>query len=144
MRTSRRRGESFSTPGSARTCVTTPTLTGYSLSDEVKKALGAVHQVHLGTRTVPVEKIVGSVGRHRDFDRAFLPSKGGNSARWKKIDALMHRAEELPPVSLYKIGDAYFVNDGNHRVSVARQQGIETVEAEVTELRSRIPVKPRT
>ena len=109
--------------------------------DEVKKALGAVHQVHLGTRTVPVEKIVGSVGRHRDFDRAFLPSKGGNSERWKKIDALMHRAEELPPVSLYKIGDAYFVNDGNHRVSVARQQGIETVEAEVTELRSRIPVK---
>ncbi len=108
--------------------------------DEVKKALGAVEQVYLGMRTVPVEKIIGSVGRHRDFDRAFLPSKGEVGARWKKIDALMRRAEELPPVSLYKIGDAYFVQDGNHRVSVARQQGVDMIDAEVTELRSRIPV----
>lgn len=108
--------------------------------EEVRKALGAVNQVHLGMRTVPVEKIVGSVGRHRDFDRAFLPSKGGSWSRWKNIDAMMHRAEDLPPVSLYKIGDAYFVRDGNHRVSVARQHGIETLEAEVTEMRSRVPV----
>ncbi len=108
--------------------------------DEVKSALGAVDQVHLGMRTVPVEKIVGSVGRHRDFDRAFLPSKGDLGARWKKIDQMMHRAEELPPVSLYKIGDAYFVRDGNHRVSVARIQGVEMIDAEVTELRSRVPI----
>ncbi len=108
--------------------------------DEVKEALGAVNQVHLGLRTVPLEKVVGSVGRHRDFDRAFLPSKGGTEARWKKIDELMHRAEELPPVSLYKIGDAYFVQDGNHRVSVAHQQGVEMIDAEVTELRGRVPL----
>lgn len=108
--------------------------------DEVKKALGAIEQVYIGMRTVPVEKIVGSVGRHRDFDRAFLPSKGGNSSRWKKIDEMMRRAEELPPVSLYKIGDAYFVQDGNHRVSVARQQGVEMIDAEVTEVRSRVPI----
>ena len=109
--------------------------------DEVKSVLGAVSQVYLGMREVPVAKVVGSVGRHRDFDRAFLPSKGGNVAtRWKKIDQMMHRAEELPPVSLYKIGDAYFVQDGNHRISVARQQGVEMIDAEVTELRSRVPV----
>ncbi|CAN5836874.1 DUF4032 domain-containing protein [soil metagenome] len=108
--------------------------------DEVKKALGALDQSYLGMRTVELNKIVGSVGRHRDFDRAFLPSKGGNSARWKKIDEMMHRAEELPPVSLYKIGDAYFVLDGNHRVSVARQQGVEMIDAEITELRSRVPI----
>jgi hypothetical protein len=93
--------------------------------DEVKSALGAVEQVYLGMRTVEVAKIVGSVGRHRDFDRAFLPSKGDLGTRWKRIDEMMHRAEELPPISLYKIGDAYFVRDGNHRVSVARQQGVE-------------------
>jgi hypothetical protein len=52
----------------------------------------------------------------------------------------MHRSEELPPVSLFKIGDAYFVNDGNHRVSVARQQGVEMIDAEVVELRSRVPI----
>ena len=92
--------------------------------DEVKGALGAISQVYLGLREVPVSKIVGSVGRHRDFDRAFLPSKPDLGTRWRRIDEIMHRDEELPPVSLYKIGDAYFVQDGNHRVSVARQQGV--------------------
>jgi hypothetical protein len=108
--------------------------------DEVKGALGAISQVYLGLREVPVSKIVGSVGRHRDFDRAFLPSKPDLSTRWRRIDEIMHRAEELPPVSLYKIGDAYFVQDGNHRVSVARQRGVEMIDAEVVELRSRVPV----
>ncbi|BBL81186.1 hypothetical protein RxyAA322_30400 [Rubrobacter xylanophilus] len=108
--------------------------------EEVKSALGAVEQVYLGMRTVPVEKIVGSVGRHRDFDRAFLPSNPDIGERWKKIDRLMQRAEELPPISLYKIGEAYFVRDGNHRVSVARQQGVEMIDAEVIELRTRIPI----
>ena len=108
--------------------------------DEVKGALGAVSQVYLGLREVPVSKIVGSVGRHRDFDRAFLPSKPDLGTRWRRIDEIMHRAEELPPVSLYKIGDAYFVQDGNHRVSVARQQGVEMIDAEVIELRTRVPV----
>ena len=108
--------------------------------DEVKGALGAISQVYLGLREVPVSKIVGSVGRHRDFDRDFLPSKPDLATRWRRIDEIMHREEELPPVSLYKIGDAYFVKDGNHRVSVARQQGIEMLDAEVIELRSRVPV----
>src|SRR5215210_2313622 len=95
--------------------------------DEVKSALGAVEQVYLGMRTVEVAKIVGSVGRHRDFDRAFLPSKGDLGTRWKRIDEMMHRAEELPPISLYKIGDAH-------------QQGVEMIDAEVIELRSRVPI----
>ena len=108
--------------------------------DEVKGALGAISQVYLGLREVPVSKIVGSVGRHRDFDRAFLPSKPDLGTRWRRIDEIMDRGEELPPVSLYKIGDAYFVQDGNHRVSVARQRGVEMIDAEVIELRSRVPV----
>ena len=108
--------------------------------EEVKGALGAISQVYIGRREVPVSKIVGSVGRHRDFDRAFLPSKPDLGVRWRRINEIMHREEELPPVSLYKIGDAYFVQDGNHRVSVARQQGVEMIDAEVVELRSRVPV----
>ncbi|MBA3423019.1 MAG: chromosome partitioning protein ParB [Rubrobacter sp.] len=107
--------------------------------DEVKKTLGLVSQAYLGMRTVEASKIVGSVGRHRDFDRAFLPSKPGLGERWKRIDQMMRRGE-IPPISLFKIGDAYFVNDGNHRVSVARQQGIEMIDAEVTELRTRVPI----
>ena len=108
--------------------------------DEVRSAVGAVEQSYLGMRVVPVDTIVGSVGRHRDFDRAFLPGKPSVGKRWKKIDQAVLRAEELPPVSLYKIGDAYFVRDGNHRISVARQQGIEMIDAEVVELKSRVPV----
>ena len=108
--------------------------------EEVKGALGTVSQVYLGMREVPVSQIVGSVGRHRDFDRAFLPSKPDLGTRWRRIDEIMDRGEELPPISLYKIGDAYFVQDGNHRVSVARQQGVEMIDAEVVELRSRVPV----
>src|SRR5919107_1368292 len=65
---------------------------------------------------------------------------GARWGRWSKLDQAVLRAEDLPPVSLYKIGDAYFVKDGNHRVSVARQQGIEMIDAEVVELRSRVPV----
>jgi hypothetical protein len=108
--------------------------------DEVKGALGAISQVYLGMREVSVSKIVGSVGRHRDFDRAFLPSKPDLGTRWRRIDEIMDRGEELPPISLYKIGDAYFVQDGNHRVSVARQRGVEMIDAEVIELRSRVPL----
>ena len=108
--------------------------------DEVKGALGTVSQVYLGMREVPVSQIVGSVGRHRDFDRAFLPSKPDLGTRWRRIDEIMDRGQELPPVSLYKIGDVYFVQDGNHRVSVARQRGVEMLDAEVVELRSRVPL----
>ena len=108
--------------------------------DEVKGALGTVSQVYLGMREVPVSQIVGSVGRHRDFDRAFLPSKPDLGTRWRRIDEIMDRGQELPPVSLYKIGDVYFVQDGNHRVSVARQRGVEMMDAEVIELRSRVPL----
>jgi hypothetical protein len=84
---------------------------------------------------VPVEKIVGSVGRHEDFDPDFLPAKASLEARWKRIDRAYHRGEELPPVVLRKLGDDYFVEDGNHRVSVARFHGAEWIDAYVTEFR---------
>jgi hypothetical protein len=64
--------------------------------DEVKGAQGAISQVYLGLREVPVSQIVGSVGRHRDFDRAFLPSKPDLGTRWRRIDEIMDRGEELP------------------------------------------------
>ena len=107
--------------------------------EETRKALGAFNKVRLGGRVVPVERIVGSVGRTRDFDRAFLPARASTGTKWKRIDRAFHRGQELPPVMLYKIGEAYFVEDGNHRVSVARYQGVEWIDAEVTELYPRVP-----
>ena len=86
-------------------------------------------------RDVEISKIVGSVGRFRQFDCGFMPKKAGLREKWKRVDRAFVRGEELPPVSLYKIGDFYFVQDGNHRVSVARYQGVEMIDAEVVELR---------
>jgi uncharacterized ParB-like nuclease family protein len=105
--------------------------------EEVKGSLRAVSQVYLGLRMVPLDKIVGSVGRYTDFDRAFLPSKGHLAERWKRIDRMMRRSGELPPVDLYKVGEAYFVLDGNHRISVARYHGVGWIDAQVTGLRGR-------
>ena len=80
-------------------------------------------QAYLGIRAVEVEKITGSVGRYKDFDRTFLPRRQYMSERWCRVDRAYHQRVELPAVSLYKIGEAYFVVDGNHRVSVARYHG---------------------
>jgi hypothetical protein len=106
--------------------------------EEVRKALGFSSKIRIGQRVVQVERIVGSVGRYRDFDRAFLPAKAGLEERWKRIDRAFHRGEALPPVALYKVGEAYFVEDGNHRVSVARYQGVRWIDADVVELQGPI------
>jgi predicted N-acetyltransferase YhbS len=110
--------------------------------EEVRKKSGALNWVCLGRRVVPAQRIAGSVGRCSDFDGAFLPAKAGVKARWKRMDRAFFRDEELPPVSLYKIGGSYFVVDGNHRVSVARYHGIEWIDAQVTEFRVPPPVQP--
>ncbi|MDQ5809945.1 MAG: hypothetical protein M3358_04185, partial [Actinomycetota bacterium] len=74
-----------------------------------------------------------SVGRCSEFDRDFMPAKASVEERWKRIDRAFYRGEELPPVSLYKVGGFYFVLDGHHRVSVARYHSVEWIDAEVTE-----------
>jgi len=103
--------------------------------EEAKGALAQWTQAYRGMRTVEVEKITGSVGRCRDFDGSFLPLKKSMGKRWGRIDRAYHRGEELPAVSLYKIGDAYYVRDGNHRVSVAKYHGVIEIDAEVVEIR---------
>ena len=106
--------------------------------EEAKSALVRSSQAYRGMRTVEVEKITGSVGRYRDFDGSFLPHKKSMSERWGRVDSAYHKGVELPAVSLYKIGDAYFVRDGNHRVSVARYHGAAAIDAEVVELRGQM------
>ena len=105
--------------------------------EEVRGALKRWSQVYRGMRTVDVDKIVGSVGRCCDFDESFLPVKVSMSARWGRVDRAYHQGVELPAVSLYKIGDEYFVRDGSHRVSVARYHGAAAIDAEIVEIRGR-------
>lgn len=108
--------------------------------DDVKDKLRIGGQIYRGVQAVPIDKIIGSVNRYRDFDRAFLPAQEFTADRWRGISRAFYREEHLPPVSLYKVGEAYFVLDGNHRVSVAREQGTEFVDAEVIEAETRVPV----
>jgi hypothetical protein len=110
--------------------------------DERRRELAANNRLYRGTRVVEVDEIVGSVGRWRDFDRAFLPTRASVGHKWKRIDRAFQRGEDLPPVELYEIGDAYFVVDGHHRVSVARYHDVPTVEASVAEFYPRRPAAP--
>lgn len=107
---------------------------------EVRRKLGAVGGLRVGRGVVRVTDIVGSVGRCSEFDGTFLPASGRARTRWEHIDRVFQRGEELPPVSLYKIDDSYFVDDGNHRVSVARYHGVEWIDAEVTQFRAWSPM----
>ncbi len=106
--------------------------------NEVKHKLRLSDERYLGRQDVPLDNIVGSVGRYRDFTRKFLPKRSVNRDRWKAVD-MMTLQQGYPPIELYKVGEAYFVIDGNHRVSVARANDMDTIEAFVTELRTPVP-----
>ncbi|MFO7170753.1 MAG: DUF4032 domain-containing protein [Chloroflexota bacterium] len=108
--------------------------------EEVRARLNVRGQRYLGHQTVPVSRIVGSEGRYGDFDRRFLPRSNALKNRWTRVNNAALQDINLPPVELYKIGDIYFVRDGNHRVSVARQQGQVEIDAIVTELVVDVPL----
>jgi hypothetical protein len=110
--------------------------------DDVKREAVAYNRRYRGRRVVEVDEIVGSAGRWDEFDRSFLPAKASVGEKWKRIDRAFHRAEDLPPVELYKLGEAYFVVDGHHRVSVARYHDVPTVEAAVAEFHPTLPAAP--
>jgi len=102
--------------------------------DEVRQALPFRGQRDIGLQEVALDKIVGSVGRYRDFDRAFLPIQRQTTERWINVSKARYNEVALPPVELYKIGEVYFVKDGNHRISVARERKQAIIDAYVTEI----------
>ena len=106
--------------------------------EEVIHALGFVSERSLGLHVVPLDAIVGTIDRQRDFDRGFRPTSRRVRSRWEHIAAAMRRGESLPPVDLVKVGEIYFVNDGHHRVSVARALGLSDIDAYVTEVITRV------
>lgn len=114
--------------------------------EDAKSGLGGsgkTEKIPFGKKEVAISKIVGSVSRSRDFDNLFLPLNRGLGERWKKVYRAFQLSEApgytaascprntIPPVTLYRIAGEYFVEDGNHRVSVARFRGRYCVEAEV-------------
>jgi hypothetical protein len=106
--------------------------------EEVIEALGVVGREDLGLKIVPLDAIVGTVDRAADFDRGFRPTSPRLRSRWERIAAAQRRGEALPPISLYKVGDLYFVRDGHHRVSVAKSLGRQDIDAYVVEIQTRV------
>ena len=107
--------------------------------EDVRRRLRAIEGADRVLEDVPLDAIVGSVGRYQDFTREFLPLIDEDRHRWVGVKLAMTGLSGVPPVELYRIGGAYFVKDGNHRVSVARQLGAKTIHAYVTPVRARVP-----
>ncbi len=112
-----------------------------SLQD-VRDLLKPKGESYVGMKVIPVDQIVGSEGRYKDFDNTFLPRHEYVRKRWENVDKAHLQDVILPPIKLYEIGGVYFVRDGNHRVSVARSQGVMAIDAEVISLSSQIAIHP--
>lgn len=109
--------------------------------EDVKNLLHPKGESYKGIQVVPIDKIVGSEGRYNDFTKAFLPKRDFIRGRWESIDRAHLSDVTLPAVKLYEIGGVYFVRDGNHRVSVAKMQGVEAIDAEVIELDTEVKLR---
>jgi hypothetical protein len=109
--------------------------------EEVRQSLRLQDSTYKGLQEIELDKIVGSVGRYRDFTRTFLPKSDRSEQRWRRVDAVTHDMRGTPPIEVYKIGDVYFVRDGNHRVSVARSHNAKTIEAYVIEYKTPVPIE---
>ncbi|WP_033295107.1 chromosome partitioning protein ParB [Amycolatopsis jejuensis] len=105
---------------------------------EVVQALGYVSESRVGLRVITLDSIVGTVDRSRDFDRRFRPTSARVRQRWERLALAARRGEAIPPIEVYRIGELHFIVDGHHRVSVALAQGLSTIEAFVTVVRTKL------
>src|SRR3989304_3816376 len=110
--------------------------------EELREKLGGVGQRPRGLQDIPLDSIVGSVGRYTEFTRSFLPRTDSDEQRWAAVRTGVESLAGLPPIDVYKLGETYFVQDGHHRVSVARQLGADRIQAYVTEVPVQVPLSP--
>jgi len=106
----------------------------------VRERLGAQRKGTSTSRQIELDKIVGSVNRYREFDREFLPLRLQTGERWEAVRNSLYERDEFPPIDVYEISGAYYVVDGNHRVSVAKRMGEKTIRANVTTFEPDVPV----
>jgi hypothetical protein len=107
--------------------------------EDVRNRLHLNEERYRGLEEIPLDRIRGSVGRYDDFTSTFLPRKGHMRERWQRVDKLVMEGK-TPPIEVYQVDQSYFVIDGNHRVSTARQHGLKTIQAHVTEFQGPFPV----
>jgi hypothetical protein len=107
--------------------------------DEVTRRLRLFDQVYVGVRSIPLDRIVGTVDRTREFDREFLPRTPRTADRWRRVERAFPDGA-FPPIVAYEVDGSYFIVDGHHRVAIARQRGMTHIDAEVTRLRTGYPL----
>jgi hypothetical protein len=107
--------------------------------DDVVSALGFGGEYDLGLRTIRLDTVVGTVEKASDFDRGFRPASGRDRQRWESLDLAERHGAVMPPIEVYRIGDLHFVKDGHHRVSVAIATGQQMIDADVTEVLTKLP-----
>jgi len=112
--------------------------------DEIRQQLKAQVMGRKVLKDIPLDSIVGSVNRYEDFTRDFLPRKSIDPKRWAGVKAASYQQLGLPPIEAYQIGEVFFVSDGNHRVSVAKEVGALNIQGYVTEISTRVPLTPDT
>ena len=110
--------------------------------EEVREKLKAKVSQAVELKEIPLAAIVGSAGRYTDFSRTFLPKHDRDRDRWARVEMAVTDMSGTPAIEVYQIGEVYFVRDGHHRVSVARQFGATHIQAYVTEIHSRVPLSP--
>ncbi len=101
--------------------------------EELRERLHLFQQSYGGIEPIPVAKVVGSAARTSDFDEDFLPTKPHLKQRWESLERA-YPTGDFPPIVVYQVNDVYFVIDGHHRVGIAKQLGVEYIDAEITRI----------
>lgn len=110
--------------------------------DEIRNKFRTIETARRTLENIPISQIAGSVGRYADFSRSFLPRRESDQDRWASVRVGIESQHGLPPIETYKVGEVYFILDGHHRVSVAREMGFETIEGYVIPVSTRVPLSP--
>jgi nucleotide-binding universal stress UspA family protein len=110
--------------------------------EEVRQKLDLTPSGVRKVENIPLDAIVGSVGRYADFTRSYWPVDGTDEQRWASVKMAITDMSGVPPIEVYQIGEVYFVRDGNHRVSVFREMGATEIQAYVTKLATQVPISP--
>jgi hypothetical protein len=111
---------------------------GVARLTSLEDALGATPPAlrrRTGLEAIDVASIVGTAepAKARVFDARFRVPESSRR-RWEHLWLATRRGQAIPPISVFRIGDRYYVDDGHHRVSVANALGMAAIDAEVTEL----------
>ena len=102
----------------------------------IEKNLPVYALKNKGILAIPIDKIIGSLGRYLDFSETLLPKRTDGSSRYEYIKSLMEKGVNLAPIQVYQMLDNYFIIDGHHRVAVAKNEfKAKYIDAEVIEIR---------